>query len=139
MEKANLANKLEDEVIFLIRNSRNLLRDAVEKKGSVIVLNHIEQDQISRMERDKNEEKKVREIVSSIIQEDDNGQVLEFRRIGKYVKGKPRPLKVTFSTSQMAEEIVRKGYKLRFTGDNREVKIRGDHSFEDRQLLKKKK
>ncbi len=136
---ATKENKLDVEVKNVIRKNEKLLRDTVDKNKSVIIFGHTEKDIKSRVERDSDELNCIRNTMKHLLEEGGPEiEIMEYRRIGRYEKGKNRPIKITLMNSQMAETILKNGPKLNEVEAFKSIKVRRDLSKEDRELLKSK-
>lgn len=139
LESVTKENKLDAEVKNVIRKNEKLIRDTVDKNKSVLIFGHQEKEIKSRIERDRDELNCIRKIMKHLLGDDDTEiEIMEYRRIGKYVKGKNRPIKITLMNSYMAETLLKNGPKLKDVEGCKSIKVRRDLSKEDRELLKSK-
>lgn len=136
--RAKKGNKIEEEVKRVIRSNEKLLRETVDKSKSLIIFGNKENEIESRVNRDKEEDKFVKDVIGELMVYNVDKEIAEFRRIGKYEKDKVRPLKVTFMNSQVLEEVLRNAWKLKDSEKYSGLMIRRDLSKEDREVLKGK-
>ncbi|WP_435336436.1 hypothetical protein, partial [Klebsiella pneumoniae] len=86
--------------------------------------------------RQEKNEKKVKEIFGVVNEHvESDCDVDEVRRVGKYEKGKSRPLKVRLASEKMAQDILRWSWRL--NKENwRSIMIRKELSEEEREVLR---
>jgi len=127
------------EVKEVIRKNGKLIREAVDMNRSVVIIGKKEDDIQNKFQKDKVDLKNILEITNKVLEEEIKGKdIEEFHRLGKYEPGKNRPLKVTFQSTNIMEEMLRKANKLHEEDEFKNVYIRRCLSREDRELLRNK-
>lgn len=129
---------LKSEVKDVIRKNPKLIRETVEMNKSVVIFGVKEMDIPNRIEKDKVEMQNIKGIMSAVA-EDNGGEpmtVEEFYRIGKFEKGKNRPLKVTLTSVSKMETLMRNAKNVKKDDKMKDVWISRCLNKEDREKLK---
>lgn len=92
---------------------------------------------MSKMERKEAEEKNVAKLIGVVEGLAIKENVVSYRRIGKYEKGKDNPLRVTLSSPFLREMVLKSSKKLQQDPEGKLWKLRRDLSKDDREVLKK--
>ncbi len=128
---------LTKEVIKVIKEKENLVRDTVDKKKSIMILG-LEESEIKNWYKREAEQRKTARLVMSVINEGHTkleDEIEEVYRIGKYDQGKSRPLKVKLKSQTAAEETLANGWKLAKSNEFKQVWIRREMNGEERKKL----
>lgn len=139
-ENKEKEKKFTQNVVRVIKEKENVVRDTIDKK-KIIVIFGIEEEEIRDYEeRKKSEVCKAGSLFSEI---DDIGrnweeEVEEIHRVGRYEKGKSRPLKVKFKVKAVAEEVMSKTWKLGKSENLKKYGIRNELTREEREIVKAK-
>ncbi len=122
-----------------IYEATKLIRETVDMNKSVIIIGKKEEDIQNKFKKDKVDLKNILEITNKVLEEEISGKdIEEFHRLGRYEGGKNRPIKVTFQSTNMMEEVLRKANKLHEEDEFKNVFIRRCLNREDRELLRGK-
>lgn len=130
---------IRQEVKDVIRKNAKLLRETVDMNKSIVIIGSNEENIQNKFLKDKADLKNILEIANKVLDEEVSGKdIEEFHRLGKYEANKNRPIKVTFQSTNMMEEVLRKAIKLHEEEEFKNVFIRRCLSREDRELLRGK-
>ena len=126
--------EMERKIVSVIKEKKKMVRDTVDKVKCVVVFGVKEENIMDRLERDRKEKEKIRQIVTEVVEDEDRamGQVEEYYRIGKFEENKDRPLKIKFATQLQAEEVVNGAWKLARKDVWKKVWINRDLDEEER-------
>ena len=106
----------------------------MDKKKCVVVYGMKEENLPHRFERERSERLNVGKVVNEVKSEGSNleNEIEEFRRLGKYVPGKMRPLKIKFKSQIDAEEALAGASRLAKREEYKSVWIKKDLNEEER-------
>ena len=126
--------KAADEVIRVIKEKGNIVRDTVDKNRCLMAFGIKEQQGRSWVER----ERKLREEVGKILNElGEEGQKMDevdvVYRIGKYKEGAVRPVKIKMRTQVGMEDVLARSGKLAKSIEYSNVWIKRDMSKSERE------
>ena len=126
--------EMERKIVSVIKEKKKMVRDTVDKVKCVVVFGVKEENIMDRLERDRKEKEKIRQIVTEVVEDEDRamGQVEEFCRLGKFEENRDRPLKIKFATQIQAEEVVNGAWKLARKDEWKKVWINRDLDEEER-------
>ena len=128
--------RMEKEVIKVLKNNENIVRDAAEKKKNVMIYGLKEKVISMRTKREKEGTKCIKEILKQLNDEDENTkfekEVEEIMRLGPYIEGDVR-----LKTQSATEEILARTYKLRDIVEYKDVFIKKNMNEEERQQFRK--
>lgn len=130
--------KIRKEVKEVIRKNPKLIRETVDMNKSIIILGKKEEEINNRIVRDRTEIINIMNIINKVSKDITEKDIEEFYRVGKYESGKHRPIKVTFQSANMMEEVMRNARKLKDEEEMKNVWIRRCLNKEDRETLKGK-
>ena len=135
--KQQIKESTKDEVVRVIKEKPNLVRDTVDQKKSMIVFGLEESKNPGWNEREKELKEKVKQIVNIVkdgkSSTEGEGEVEEVYRIGKYNEEKVRPVKIKMRSQVAAEEILTKTGKLALSQEYKKVWIKRDMNEEERE------
>ena len=82
---------------------------------------------------------KARTILAAVNEEGKEWEcdIEEVKRVGKYTKGKSRPIKVQFKSKKTVEEIMTVTWRLSKIEEQKHIIIRRDLTQEEREVIKK--
>ncbi len=87
-------------------------------------------------EREKKEKRCVEKLVETLQEEKElTGEIEEIKRLGRYVKGGQRPMKIRFRSQVAAEETLSKSWKLAKVEEYKQVWIKRDRTREERDTI----
>jgi len=129
-DKENLTNA----VIKVIKEKDNIIRDTVDKKKCVIIFGVKEKILPVRPIREKDEMEVVKDILQVVQEEnpDQDEEIEEVSRLGRYEEGGTRPMKVKFRSQIKASEILSRSWKLAQREEYKKIWIRKDLNEEER-------
>ena len=129
---------MERNVVRIIKEKENIIRNTVQKKMCVIVFGDKEKDIPIKAIRQGEELKRAKEILSAVVEEGQEigEQIEEIYRLGKYLRNGARPLKIRFSTQTAASTVLARTGKLSKTENMKHIWIRRDMTEEERNSLK---
>ena len=132
-EKENLAK----EVVKVIKEKENIVRETVDKKKCVMIFGLKEKVLPLRHIREKEERRVVKEIFKEVKEENDEieEEIEEVSRIGKYEEGGSRPIKVKLRSQVEAEEILQRAWRLSKKEGLKRIFIRRLMNEEERNRL----
>ena len=138
--KKNKSNdeNIRKEVKEVIRKNPKLIRETVDMNKSIIILGKKEEEINNRIVRDRKELTNIMNIINKVSTDLTEKDIEEFHRLGKYESGKHRPIKVTFQSADMMEEIMSNARNLKGEEEMKNVWIRRCLNKEDRETLKEK-
>ena len=93
-EQKKQEEKMEKKVVGVLKKNEGLVRDAAEKKKSMVLFGHKEVKQSIKGLREKDELKKAKEIIAKLNTESDDrfeDEIEEVFRLGKYAEGGHAP------------------------------------------------
>lgn len=131
-DKTNIRLEVRKE----LASNPKLVQNTVDRSKSLIIFGCKEKAITSRSERAVEEAKVVDKIVGLVEGLTNRENVCDYRRIGRYVKGKDRPLRITLNGAKQMEEVLRNARKLQRDEDGKGWSLRRDLSKEDREKLK---
>ena len=138
-QKEQEAN-IEKKVVGVIKNKGGLVRDTVEKKKCLIMFGVKEIKRSSKLLREREEVKKVKEILASLNDEEENekyeDEVEEVRRLGRFVQGGVRPIKIRFKSQIAAEELLYRAGRFSKSDQYKDVWLKRDLDEEERSKMK---
>ena len=129
---------IKKEVKEIIRKNPKLIRETVDMNKSVVIMGKKEEEINNRIIRDRTELGNIMQIINKISPDISERDIEEFHRIGKYENGKHRPIKVTFQSANMMEEVMINAKNLKDEEEMKNIWIRRCLSKEDRDKLKEK-
>ena len=130
--------EMTQTVVKVIKKNENLIRDTVDRKKCVMVFGLKEEKQPFWQEREKQEKKTAERIIREVEDEEKRfeDEIEEVTRIGRYVEGGSRPLRVKFQSQAAAEEVLVRAQKLARKEEFKKVWIKRDHSAEEREKIR---
>ena len=130
--------EIKNKVVSVIKEKEKLVRDTVDKVKTIVIFGVQEEDIVNKIERENKEKEKVREVMKVVVEDDEqtSNMMEEIHRIGKFEKGKDRPIKVKFTTQVKAEEVLNNTWRLAGKEKFKKVWINKDMDEEERKLLK---
>ena len=123
-DSENKAPQLDESLISEVS-------ERFKRKNNIMIYNLEESDLSDDAKRLKADEKKIQDLLNSLIKFDTNS-IKQFSRLGKAVKDKVRPIKVTLTESDIATSILRNKDKCPDP-----VKIASDQTTMQRDYLRK--
>lgn len=129
---------IKKEVKEVIRKNPKLIRETIDMNKSIIIIGTQEKEMNNRIIRDKAELSNIMNIMNKISQDITEKDIEEFHRVGKYELGKHRPMKVTFQSANIMEEVLRNAKNLKDEEEMKKIWIRRCLNKEDRETLKVK-
>ena len=131
---------IEKNVVGVIKNKGGLVRDTVEKKKCLIMFGVKEIKMSSKLLREREEVKKIKEILASLNDEEENekyeDEVEEVRRLGRFVQGGVRPIKIRFKSQIAAEELLYRAGRFSKSDQYKDVWLKRDLDEEERSKMK---
>lgn len=128
---------IEKRVVQIIKEKDKLVRDTVQKKMCVVVFGAKEKNIPMKINREKEEVLRAKEIISQVAEgEEITEQIEEVHRIGKYEEGRERPMRIRFMTQTAAEHVLKRTGKLAKIEEMKKIWIRRDMNEEERNKLK---
>ena len=129
-----LEEKARSSFVQVMKDNENLVRDTVDKKKCVVIFGMKEDEEPNRFERERVERANITKTLMEVKREDSKleNEVEEFRRLGKYVQGKSRPLKIKFKSQVDAEEALAGASKLAKKEETKNIWIKKDLNREER-------
>jgi hypothetical protein len=131
-DKTNIRLEVRKE----LASNPKLVQNTVDRSKSLIIFGCKEKEITSRSERAVEEAKVVDKIVGLVEGLTTIENVCDYRRIGRYVKGKDRPLRITLNGAKQIKEVLRNARKLQSDEDGKVWSLRRDLSKQDREKLK---
>ena len=126
--------ELSKEVVRVIKEKQEIVRDTVEKKKTVVVFGMGEEHTPAFNEREKKERKCVEDLFDVLQENKDLTQEIEeCRRLGRYKEGSHRPIKIRLRSQVAAEEILVKARQLARTEKYKKVWIKREMNREERE------
>ena len=112
--KKQIQEKTKDVVIQVIKEKEDLVRDTVDKKKCLVIFGLKEKKNLNKYVREREERELVKKIIQTVQEstQELEKDVEETYRIGKYIEGGKRPLKVRMRSQVTVEEILAKTGKL---------------------------
>ena len=138
-EQKKQEEKMEKKVVGVLKKNEGLVRDAAEKKKSMVLFGHKEIKQSIKGLRERDELKKAKEIIAKLNTETDDKyeeEIEEVFRLGKYVEGGARPLKIRFRSQNTVEELLWRTGRLSKEEELKNLWLRRDINEEERNRLK---
>ena len=138
-EQKKQEEKMEKKVVGVLKKNEGLVRDAAEKKKSMVLFGQREVKQSIKGLREKDELKKAKEIIAKLNTESDDkyeDEIEEVFRLGKYVEGGARPLKIRFRSQNTVEELLWRTSKFSKEEELKNLWLRRDLNEEERNRLK---
>jgi len=125
---------LTKAVIKVIKEKDNIVRDTVDKKKCVVIYGVKEKMLPVRPIREKDEMKVVKDILKVVQEEnpDQDEEIEEVSRLGRYKEGGMRPMKVKFRSQVKACEILSRSWKLAQREEYKKIWIKKDMNEEER-------
>jgi len=125
---------LTKAVIKVIKEKENIVRDTVDKKKCVVIFGVKEKMLPVRPIREKDEMKVVKDILKVVQEEnsDQDEEIEEVSRLGRYEEGGMRPMKVKFRSQVKACEILSRSWKLAQREEYKKIWIKRDMNEEER-------
>ena len=136
--KEQLQEKTREEVVKVIKEKQNLVRDTVEKKKCMVIFGMKEKRNEVRSERERELRESVRKLVGEVQDEEQNleEEIEEVVRLGKFREEGVRPIKVRMRSQAAAEEILTKTGRLARKSEYERVWIKRDMNEEERKQEK---
>ena len=132
--------KIEKKVVGVIKTRSELVRDTVDKKKCLVMFGVQEIKKSSKLLREREEVKKAKDIIASLNNEEENekyeDEVDEVRRLGRYVQGGARPIKIRFKSQVAAEELVCRAGRFSKSEAYKNVWLKRDLDEEERNKMK---
>ena len=127
-----------DAVTKVIKEKENLVRDTVDKKKCLVIYGLNEKKNMIRFAREKEEKELVKEIIRVVQDEGQNleAEIEEIHRIGKYIEGGKRPIKVKMTSQMKMEEILARTGKLAEHQEYKDIWIKREMNLEERDKEK---
>lgn len=120
-----------------LSNHARRVEEIANMDREIIAFGVEEKDEKDFNVRKTNERDMVTKILKAIDQEWGEQGLIEHRRMGKFTpEGKPRPLKITLGTKQLATNFIQKAKALKEHTQLKEIGIRQSLCKSDRETLK---
>ena len=133
--KKQIQEKTQDVVIQVIKEKEDLVRDTVDKKKCLVIFGLKEKKNLNKYVREREERELVKKIIQTVQEstQELEKDVEETYRIGKYIEGGKRPLKVRMRSQVTVEEILAKTGKLAQRMEYKDIWIKRDMNLEERE------
>lgn len=136
VEEQNAVSKseLSKEVVRVIKEKQEIVRDAVEKKKTVVVFGMVEEHTPAFNEREKKERNSVEDLFD-VLQDNKEltEEIEEYRRLGRYQEGGHRPIKIRLRSQVAAEELLVRAKRLARMEKYKKVWIKREMNREERE------
>lgn len=129
---------IRKEVVNVLKNNGQIVREEAEKKKSIIVHGIKEKNIPMKINRDKEETKKAKEILKQLNEEEDikfEEELDEVVRLGPYTEGKVRPMKMRLKSQIATEQILRRAHRLKQSEEHKDVYLKKYRNEEERKKL----
>ena len=122
----------------VIKEKHNLVREAVDKKKCVVVFGVIEKRNPVKFVRDREDMEIAKGVINKIQDENQELEkdIEEVFRIGKYVEGRHRPIKIKLKSQTTVEELLARSARLASKEETKDILIKRDMNIEEREKEK---
>ena len=138
-QQAEQKESIEKEVIRTIKKKVDVIRGVVDKKKCAIVFGITEKKDMVRNRREREEAQSVKELIKVLNDEEDEAlekEIDEIHRIGKYVEGGKRPIRIKFKSQSAATDVLQRTGKLKEMESYKTVWIKKDLNEDERTTEK---
>ncbi|XP_050703013.1 trichohyalin-like [Eriocheir sinensis] len=126
---------VEKEVVKALKKNEELVREVADKKRSVIIFGMKEKNITYKPKRDKEELKSVKDLLKNLNDAERQSieeEVDEIYRMGPFIEGKTRPVKLKLKSQMAAEDILSRTTKLKKTEGCKDIYIKKNRNEEER-------
>ena len=138
-EQEKEKREMKNKIVSIIKEKKKIVRDTIEKVKSVVIFGLKEEKVVDREQRERKEKENIKKVVE-IVTEGDSTEAMraieEFHRIGKFEENKDRPIRIKFATQVQAEEIINGAWRLARVEQCRNVWINRDLDEDERGKLR---
>ena len=134
-ERVSQKKSFKQDVVNVLRSNGSVVRDMAEQKKCVVMFGVKEEKNPDKVIRERYEINKIRSILSGLGEDWVQDEVEEIVRLGRYIEGRSRPMKVRLYSQAAAEEILRNSWKLKELEPYKKVFIRRNMTEEERDKL----
>ena len=118
-------------MVQVIKEKHNLVRETVDKKKCVVVFGVIEKRNPVKFVRDREDMEIAKGVINKI--QDENQELEkdteEVFRIGKYVEGRHRPIKIKLKSQTTVEELLARSARLASKEETKDIWIKRDMTW----------
>ncbi len=144
MEKQKLANQttsreFEKAVVRVVKNKEHIVRRTVEKNKCLMFFGDTEKHTVIRKDREETDMTFTHHVLDALDEEGKEWRcdIEDVMRVGKYIQGKSRPIKIQFKSKRTVEDILTVTWKLSKMEELKHIVIRRDLDKEERDAIKK--